>query len=286
MNRILPGTRDLTEFGPGVEFNQPFEVYHSVDAIHAGFLEDFLISPAHGVLAVDTPLTMSTNILRGLLTHCRVFEPELYEYRYAFLPPGIKNDKRLKAYKEFAAANDGREIINNADRAAVEGMYTAISYHAAVGPLLLGKSGKSEVSVYAIDDETGLPLKARLDRWLIEDCLIADLKCISFLAKDRTLQSMLLDRGYARKMAFYQHVCELAGYTVEDACLVYVEQSPPHGIKWGRIADVVLKEAMKEVRQTLKDVAKCVEENYWPNYSPEMRELMLPDWKMRELANS
>lgn len=85
--------------------------------------------------------------------------------------PPIWDEMKIR----HAEANEGKATISPDVMTAIERQGLIFDRHADVQKLLDG--GESEVSIFWTDDETGLPMKARLDR--LKPTYVADLKTIS-----------------------------------------------------------------------------------------------------------
>ena len=94
----------------GIYPNISNEEYHASEGISASGLKLISRSPAHYKYSVrEETLAMR----RGSATHCKVFEPDQFENRYAVAP---ECDKRTKAGKEtWAELEASGKIILSAD---------------------------------------------------------------------------------------------------------------------------------------------------------------------------
>lgn len=169
----------------------------------------------------------------------------------------------------------GRTPIHVNDLTAAREMADAVHNDPEAGPLF--KTGEAEVSVFAEDPITGVPLRARFD-WLDGPTAIDVKSCLIGAPGefDRAASKFM----YHVQEAFYRHVAEAAGHPIERFIFVAVEKGTPHVVKlheWDSVAQV---EGKRLVRRAIDTFARCTELGAWPAYEPGVNYMSLPEWML------
>lgn len=150
------------------------------------------------------------------------------------------------------------------------------------GPLF--KRGHAEVSLYHVDPETGVRLRARPD-WLT---LIDDrLWCVDF----KTTNTANLDEferkaagfGYHLQAAFYLDLLIALEIHAEPAfVLVACEKDAPHIVSVREPDAEAVAEGRRRNRQAIRLYARCHERDEWPSYATGIVPMSLPPWAFTE----
>jgi len=125
----------------------------------------------------------------------------------------------------FAEATQGKAVLSKCDFARVTGMRDALMAEPQMQSLL--STGNPEVSLFQVDPDTGVPLKARMD-WC-RTGLTLDLKTFSQSrgrSIDRSVADAIFYEAYYRQAAFY-HRIRGGGRFV----FAFVESDPPHEVR-------------------------------------------------------
>lgn len=195
--------------------------------------------------------------------------------------------------RHFFAKNEGKTVLSPEEWERLAGMTRAISEEPALRPILA--SGKPEVSIFAIDPETGVLLKARLD-WMAPRHTL-DLK--SFTAKrgasiDKSIHDAIFYEGYYRQAYWYDFVRRLATGEHHDFSTfveAFVESDMPHETriksflpKIGGNANLFWLMAHQECRALVRKYAECVERFGVNPWREDCRIEPLQDEDIRQLA--
>lgn len=179
-----------------------------------------------------------------------------------------------------AAYAAGKTPLLIADAAVVESMADAVKNHDTARHLFVG--GAAEVSAFWVDEQTGVPCKARFD--YLPDVqegrrlIVPDLK--SAVSADPSEFSRAAARfGYVMQQDWYSDGLRHLGIAADPAFLfVVVEKEAPHITVVGQFAtpeDVALSAAANDkARRLYRD---CLAADTWPGY-PGVTELELPTW--------
>ena len=196
--------------------------------------------------------------------------------------------------RQFYAANAGKTILKADEWHRVAGMTQALKSELPIQKIL--RSGKPEVSIFALDPETGVLLKGRLD-WVAPEYTL-DLKTFS-LTGDKTIDKTVADaiywRGYYRQAYYYDLIRRLAlkeDHGRADFVMAFVESDAPHETRIKRLlpkvggeVNMYWEQARIVVRDSIRLYARCMER--WGTDQPwrESQGIVdLHDEDMKQLA--
>lgn len=270
----------------GVHHGLPIGDYHSSPGISNSGLGDFARSPAHYYafhLDPNRPPEEETPAqLVGNLAHCAILEPLEFTKRYAV---GPCNDKRLKAWKEWEAAQlpeeeDGAAKLIRPSQAEVAWRQARSVVRIADVAALLA-SGNPEVSAYWIDPATGELCRCRPD-WChpvgSDKVILCDLKTTGSAAPNEFVKQAQRLR-YANQSAWYSDGFELAsGKKVVGFVFIVVECEWPYAAAAYMLPDEWLAIARQENEELLARFAECRASDKWPGYAESVQLLDMPRW--------
>ena len=138
----------------------PFEEYTALPGANSSRLKHLKHSPKK---YKENPQEVGTKSLSvGSMAHTMLLEPNEVGYRYALPPSDVGDDKRKKAYKEWAATMpDTVEMPNLKDFEKAGDIVESIENDPLCIEHLDG--GVTELTIQWQDEETGVLCKARLD---------------------------------------------------------------------------------------------------------------------------
>lgn len=216
---------------------------------------------------------------RGRVFHLALFEPERFASSVAVWTGGRRYGKEWDA---FRAANDGRELVTEAEHALCLAIQRAALGHPAAQRYLGG--GRGEVSALwthvapAVGAVPGFSIdcKGRFD-FVTKAGAIVDAKS----TRDASPE------GFGREVWRYGYHTQAAYYVDGHAAatgkrlpyvFVAVEAEPPHAVAVYRVPDVILDLGREEYRALLQRLALCRAESRWPGYFEGEADLELPRW--------
>lgn len=200
--------------------------------------------------------------------------------------PSVTYDARNYDTK---AAQDHRDAIYSVGKVPILrheldqaiAMAATVKTHPLGGALLA--DGRPEVSLFWVDEATGVKCRARLD-WLPNPqegrrLLVPDLKTAVSAEPDEFSRNAARF-GYARQDRWYGDGIRACGLDPDPAFLfVIVEKDEPHIVTVGQFtqdADLKLAAAMNDrARRIFRD---CTETGIWPAYVEGVADLTLPTW--------
>lgn len=262
-----------------------FDGYRAIPAVNWSLLRLYGHSPAHYRLAADAPPTPPTPAcLLGQAVHALTLEgPAAYRDRFAVAPQCDRRTREGKQlWQEFQDQAAGRAVLTADQAAAVLGMAEAISRSRTASKILARCTVRESVITW-MDPATGTPCKARPDAVDPASGLLVDLKSTS----DATLEAVRRDVGnrlYFAQLAFYRRGIAATDHPAGPAVLLFVESSPPHGVRVVALDDEALGAGDNLVEQLLGLHADCEAAGAWPGYPDQVESLSLPPWVTREAA--
>lgn len=224
--------------------------------------------------------TSTAAMFVGTAFHAASLEPEKFDDEYV-----IANfkDRRAAGYKAWAEAQI-KHILMASDLRNVLGMRRSLFAHDVAGGLLRS-GGEFEYSALAVDPETGVLLRARAD-FMSDDGWIVDLKKCQD-ASDAGCRKAIENYGYWQQDPFYMDVFELAGgVRPQGFVFIFVEEDFPHAVNAIYLTEDDRARGRKKYRSNLRLYAHCSENNYWPAYGSQAKELELSMWARRRIDES
>jgi len=275
----------------GLYVDMSLEDYLAVDALSATGLKLMARSPWHFHNRVDGDPTPS--MLRGTLAHCAVLEPDAMAKRYVVMPEDApRRPSRLqweakKPSPESLAAmawwttwqedNAGRTLVSHADYSVCQMQLEAVKANPTLAELL--RAGRGEVSIFWVDDKTGLYCKARPD-WLPPAdggrITPVDLKTCADESPS----------GFGRAAARLRYDLQAAHYTagieavtglkVDKFVFGAVSSKPPVLAVPYTLTDEIRDQGVEERRELMERLVWCRRENVWPAYGDGLQLLDFP----------
>lgn len=237
---------------------------------------------------------------KGMALHAMLLEPERFAKHYvagvgceAPLASGERKGQPCGASTGRLTTNgflcgrhddgspgDGREAISIDD--AQELIDMAAAARSVAGPAF-ERASLREVTLCWNDDETGLPMKGRLD--LVDGNTIYDLKCLADIAPQRWGQ-ILMNNGMHYQAVHYLTGAQKLGIDVDRFAWIAVRNSPPYlAVVHPPLDDISFDVAETLWRDRLNDLAASYSKERWPSYDIPERS-SLPRWVVETLSVS
>ena len=266
---------------PGIYYDLSSKQYDEIPAIRSTYLRRLMKCPAAALIeeedskALQFGRAFHTYALCGLdafqkeyalAGHCRAILKSGERKNQECGNPGFwfDNSQWFCNRHEPGSYQLTGEIISTDDFADIETMSNSIHAHPSAQALMA--TGKPEVTVVWLDDETELLCKARID-WLPQehDGIVIDLKTAA-TADEHAFNATVKTRGYALTAGMY-----IEGLTkvqkIKDSTYLYgfivVEKEPPFRCEvyeatgWLEYGNALFHEALRLEK-------KCREANYYP----------------------
>jgi hypothetical protein len=266
--------------------NMPMDEYHADSAISNSKIKVFA---DHGPMrfyrqfvAKDLPGEDSPAFAFGRAFDDRLFDPQGFATKYARKPEGLS--LATKEGKEWKAANEGREIITDADWQVMDDMMAAISANQFAVDLL--SMGQPQVTVRREVPDLGIVAQSRPDWFsdmpfmgVTEGPYIVDLKTTSDLDSfDRNTTAF----GYHRQIAMAQYLLAQEGI-IADAFLLVVEKKRAGRCRVRRMPEVALAAGYEQFRRYGAEIGRRLATGDWSDRQLAIEECRLTSWQEKEL---
>jgi hypothetical protein len=219
----------------------------------------------------------------GTALHLAVLEPDALAQRVAPINADSYRTRAAQQARE-AAHQAGKTPLLDQDFALVGALAAAVRKHRTAARLLDG--GRSEVSLFWTDDDTGVPCKARVDRLARDGKHLIDLKtCAS--AAPRAFAAQAFRDGHFLRAAWYLAGAAIVTGTVPQAYVfVCVEKEPPHVVSCYTLDERALAWGGQVMRRALRRFAVCRDALDWSaGYVRGVTTVGLPAWSEYQLAD-
>lgn len=221
-----------------------------MSALHYSALRAFAKSPAHYRALLERPRSDSGPMRIGRLSHAIVLGGDFVVF---------DGTRRGKAWDEFQAANEGKDIFTVSEHEDAQSIAKAVMGHEEAMNLL---SGEHELPLrWTLD---GRECAGRLDA--LSACCVTDLKTTSDAHPDRfTRQAIRM--GYHAQLAWYGDAVVATGRPRPARhCLVAVETEFPHVITTLELTTGAIEAGRALYRSWLAQLADCERTGHWPGY--------------------
>ena len=262
--------------------SMPAEQYHATPAIGHSSLVKLMRSPAHYRNYKDTPHEPTPTMAFGTALHTAVLEPELFPTIYVACE---KFDRRTKVGKEAAleweAKNQGMIGLEPSQMESIKNIQLAVKAHVAANQYLA--RGYAELSVFWVDQDTGIACKSRPDFLVLDENgevdSILDLKT-SQDAGQAAFAKSIANYGYDLQAAFYSDPFSAALGKEIPFRFLAVESEAPNAAAVYRTGPATLELGRKKYRGALQLLDWCQQHDAWPSYQPYGTEevIEVPHW--------
>lgn len=279
----------------GIFPDEPAEVYHvrNLGEANASGLTQMLRSPAHFKEWVEHPEADKTSpaLEFGRAFHCATLEPDVFEARYVVVPgdaPRYPTDAQWNAkgkrspdsqaavdyWLQWNADNGSRTRLSAADYDRARRMADSVRAHPVARGLLVG--GDRETTMRWIDEETGIPCRAR-----------PDLRAEGEFTMDLKSTRDASHEGFARSVAGFHYDLQQSFYLAAEKALakpvryfifLACESEAPYVCQPYVLDPAAEQRGYALHRRAITKQAECLRTGRWPGYSEELSSLTLPAW--------
>ena len=177
-------------------------------------------------------------------------------------------DWRTKAAQEQRASAhaEGKIPLLRAEVETAMLMADKVAAHPVAGPLFA--LGQAEQSLYVVDPETGVRLRARPD-WVVQDdrLTIVDFKtAVDGGAHTPVFERKAFEYNYHLQMAWYITVAQLLGYETPAFLFVVAEKAAPYLVNVIELDAEYFAIGRDSMREAVRIYRDCTESGLWPGY--------------------
>ena len=278
--------------------------YHGWDAASNSRLTRLMRSPAHLRAYMDSQFTDTPALIFGRAAHTAILEPDDFGAQYVQASQCVADTAKgkqcskdgtvplkgggavcgthIRAIGESEVDMDV-ELLSEADYLHCLGMRDSVHATKRARGMLEGP-GDVELSVTWVDEETGVFCKARWDRHSPELAggAIVDLKTTRD-ASPLNFERSIFSYGYHRQGALYLQSAKAHDLPARHYTIIAVEKVPPYGVAVYRLTEGAIQGGEDQVSPLLRRYAQCLEEDHWPGYPDEVRDISLPAYAWNQL---
>jgi hypothetical protein len=263
----------------------PEEDYHAHPALSASGMKQLLRSPLHyqqsRAVRVEKPAFDVGHAAHGLVLG--VGAPiEQIDASLLSADGGIRSNAAKADVERIRA--EGKIPLKPETYVKVRAMADSILANPKARALL-ELDGYTEVSLFAVDPETGVPLRGRLDRLAGSRCF--DVKTTNDVRMHK-LRALIYEFGYDVQGETYRLLVQLVlGVDPEPVELIFVEKEAPYEVRVVRLGDGWQAGGFARMRRAIEVFASCVEFGIWPGADDEegpVEEIEPPAYYLADVA--
>lgn len=254
------------------------EDYHrSADGISNSMLSVFLDDPAlfeGRYLSRRYPAPpQSPEFAFGSLAHAVILEDGLDNI--VEIPRDVlakDGSRRGAEWHKFVMENEGRSILKPEEIFPLREIRRNCEQHPVAGPLLYETDGVNETSIEWTDEETGLLLRSRMDRWTTAGkwpAVIVDVKTCQRNDPESFSRSAFT-YGYHRQAAFYRRGVNMFLGEALPFVIIAVRKTPPFSVSCYELSESFLELGEREISEALSGIRQrrdCRDPGAWQSES-------------------
>lgn len=275
--------------------------YHAAPGVSKSKLDDFAEkSPLHfwhKHINPDRPTEVRTEaLILGDAIHAAIGEPDTVASRFVVVPddapnrpnrrvmeaknPSLESRGAIDYWKAFLAENATKTILTPKQYATVIACRDAVWTDPYASGLMSG--ALFEQTYAAIDPETGVLVKCRLDGDRLEDGIILDFKTTTDASPDAFWRDAKKYR-YRVQDAWYRDTVNLAlGAEVADTfAFIAVEKDEPNGVAVYFYDEDEVRAGREQARADLRGIAEYTAkygDSRWPSYTEHGAQKLQSRW--------
>lgn len=256
------------------------EEYHSGPGLSRSQLETARSTMTNFLWCLAAPPKPSTPALAvGSAFHTLVLEPERFEVDVMI---ALANSRAAKAYKELVADHPATTVILEKEGDMIARMAEAVHKH-ELASSLIREAHEREISMYWVDEETGIQLRCRIDA-LHTECIV-DLKSAASGDPWEFAKSAGA-HGYHRQCAIYTDGLIACGLQPRPFHFIVVEKGRSHNVGVYTLGEESLaagrrqyRAALRRVHNAIKNPAAAIEEVH-SGYGADLITIDVPKWEL------
>jgi hypothetical protein len=269
----------------GIFRNVPADVYHrrALDIVNCGglkvLIEDTPRHYHHFIHSDDEDIELSDALAFGQALHCAILEPEVFAGSYRFLPKNAPKDlRRFRDADKPSQATLDSIAWWDAWEAETAGELRSLEledngFVIAAGELI--DECEKEVTIYWIDEETGLYCKARADLWAEELSFGGDLKSCLRASKE-AFGRVIFQRFYHVQAAHYCEGFRALGKPLEKFTFFPMEKRAPNVCASYDCTPADWERGFTLRQRAMRTLRRCLDTNTWPGFTRRVEPCPMP----------
>ncbi len=246
----------------------PSEGYHSMtDYVSNSMLKVFMQSRRrYCAMYIDTVFTAKTTeaMKWGTILHTLILEPDKVNELAVQIPDGVLSDQGYRRGKPWMRwkenQQEGVTLLSTEEWRYLEAAAACVRRHPVAGALLSDPDAVEE-SIFWIDEQSGLPRKARID--LRKGRFIGDVKTTTTIDDDGFSRAMLAFGYHFQGEAYKTAVIEAGLIDDPEFILIPITKEPPF-ICWPRRVGLQSQAiAREQIQSALLALASCYQSDDW-----------------------
>ena len=268
----------------------PDAEYRAAPGLSYSELCHLMRSPAHLQEYRRNPPERTKAMALGAALHIKLLEPDRFTEEYVCFDDtefveslrqrGNKNPRATNDYKDFKQqfelVTEGKEILTAEEYQQISNMAASALEHPAAGGLLR-LPGNVEMSLYWKDAESGVDMKARLDKY-ISSGRIVDIKTTDNASADFFQRSIWNYNYYLQAAVYSTGVKEALKTEPGSYTLIAIEKNPPYAVAVYELDEVSMELGLLRMRSLIDLYAECLRADDWPGYSNRIESISLPSY--------
>lgn len=244
-------------------YDLPEKDYFKSGAVTRSYLKKMAVSPAEAHLPEEDSGSM------GLGKACHILHLEGQDKFDDLVIEAPTKTKGVK-WEQLAQAESDKCIVSIDGRQLAMETVDAMMLHPQVNEIFAAPDVSTEVTIFWLDEETGLICGARLDFIIPSLSIIGDLKFVQKgAANERKFRYMIRDYGYDLQAPWYtEAVAKATGQVYEHFLFVVTETDKPHMVGVFEMDRDWMGDMHWQNHSLLRLEADCRKAGHWPNYDP------------------
>jgi hypothetical protein len=263
----------------------PEEEYHAHPALSASGMKQILRSPLHFLQSREVRKEKPAFDV-GHAAHALVLgvgKPiEQIDEKLLSADGGIRSNAAKENVERIRS--EGKVPLKPATFRAVTEMVESILRNPKARAIL-ERPRMTEVSLFAIDPETGVPLRGRLD--ILAGASCGDVKTTNDV-RTHKLRSLIYEFGYDVQGEVYRLLMQLVlGLEPEPVELIFVEKEAPYEVRVVKLGQGWQAGGHERMRAAIEIYQSCLEFDVWPGADYEdgpVEEIEPPAYYLADVA--
>lgn len=298
----------MSEPDVGIHHAIEFDDYKNWPVVNSGVLKFGMLSMKHMKSAMDGELDSDDTTSRkfGRAVHCRLLEPDLFDFRFqvstpccAVLKSGVNKGKQCGKTSRYLDGNSNwfcgqhiphdfdepLELVTPDELSRIDRMIASVKKHDAVK--LLRAHGGCEVSFIA--DVFGVRCKGRADKYIpggsCPPTVVDIKKCQAGSISKAACEKSITNYGYHRQAAIYKLGLDAITGRDHHFVWVFIEDAPPFDVCVVHMDGETFAIGRHEVRLTLEKWKEAIDADEYPGVSNTIEQGGLTEFYRKRFSN-